>query len=147
MPRTSNNFFTDRENFKTIDKVRIVYLLVAISWFFITEIGRFVYRPFIYSNGINDYGIADSVGNFGGIIVQIFVMLAFFNSPRKKAFRVILFLVAGYIAYEIVQPFLPRGVFDWLDIYGTLIGGVIATIIYYFISKLIKKNKVFYKFQ
>jgi len=142
----SRNIFTDKENFKTIDSVRIVYLLVAIAWFFITETGRFVYRPYIYRNHINDFGIADSIGNLGGIIVQIFAMLTFFNPPNNKAFRVILFLVVGYIVYEIIQPYLPRGVFDWLDVYGTIIGGAIASVFYLLIIKVIKNNKVFFKF-
>lgn len=146
MAEPKNSVFTNSEKFRTIDTYRIVYLLTAGIWFFVTEAGRFIYRPFIYSNHINDYGIADSIGNSGGIIVQIFVMLAFFNSPRNKVFRVILFLVAGYIVYEIAQLYLPRGVFDWLDVYGTIIGGIVAAFIYFLISKVIRKNKVYYKF-
>ena len=60
-------------------------------------------------------------------------MLAILNSPRKKVFRVIGFIVIGYILYEILQPYLPRGVFDWKDIYGTLIGGVISLFILFLI--------------
>jgi len=142
----SNNFFTEKEQFRTIDTFRIVYLLTAVLWFFITEAGRFIYRPFIYANHINDYGIADSIGNSSGIIVQIFFMLAVLNSPRNKAFRVIAFLTFGYIFYEIVQPYLPRGTFDWLDIYGTVIGGMIAVVFYLILSKIIKTKKVFYRF-
>ncbi len=142
----SNNFFTDRERFKTIDTNRIVYFLTALFWFLITESGRYIYRPFIYSNNINDYGIADSIGNLGGIIVQIYFSLTIFNSPPQKVFRVIVFLVIGYIFYEIVQPYLPYGVFDWKDIYGTLIGGLIALLFFLILNKIIKKNKVIYKF-
>ena len=140
----NNNFFTDKESIKTIDSKRIIYFLIAVLFFFLTEIGRNIYRPFIYSNNIDDYGIADSIGNSGGIIVQIFFMLAILNSPRKKVFHVIGFIVIGYILYEILQPYLPRGVFDWKDIYGTLIGGVISLLILLFIKKIVK-NKVIYE--
>ncbi|MFC2088322.1 hypothetical protein ACFLSX_01880 [Calditrichota bacterium] len=142
----SNNFFTDKEQFRTIDTYRIVYFFTAIFWFFITEAGRFIYRPFIYVNHINDFGIADSIGNSGGIIVQIFITLAVLNSPGIKVFRVITFLTIGYILYEIVQPYLPRGVFDWIDIYGTVAGGIIASLFFLILHKIIKKNKVIYKF-
>ena len=73
-------------------------------------------------------------------------MLAVFNSPRKKALRVIGFIVIGYFIYEVLQPYLPRGVFDWKDIYGTLIGGAIALLILFFVKKRVK-NKVVYEFK
>ena len=141
-----NNFFTDKAAIKTIDSLRVIYFVIAVLFFFLTEIGRNIYRPYIYSNNIDDYGIADSIGNSGGIIVQIFFMLAILNSPRKKVFRVIGFIVIGYILYEILQPYLPRGVFDWKDIYGTIIGGVISLFILFFIKKIVK-NKVIYVFK
>ncbi|MDX5585339.1 MAG: hypothetical protein QNK20_10545 [Aureibaculum sp.] len=141
-----NNFFTDKAAIKTIDSFRVIYFMIAVLFFFLTEIGRNIYRPYIYSNNIDDYGIADSIGNSGGIIVQIFFMLAILNSPRKKVFRVIGFIVIGYILYEILQPYLPRGVFDWKDIYGTIIGGVISLFILFFIKKIVK-NKVIYVFK
>jgi len=140
----NNNFFTDKASIKTIDSKRIIYFVIAVLFFFLTEMGRNIYRPYIYTNNINDYGIADSIGNSGGIIVQIFFMLAILNSPRKKVFHVIGFIVIGYIFYEILQPYLPRGVFDWKDIYGTLIGGVISLLILLFIKKIVK-NKVIYE--
>ena len=139
-----NNFFTDKASIKTIDRLRVIYFGIAVLFFFLTEIGRNIYRPYIYSNNINDYGIADSIGNAGGIIVQIFFSLALLNSPRKKVFNVIGFIVIGYILYEILQPYLPRGVFDWKDIYGTLIGGVISLLILFILKKIVK-NKVIYE--
>jgi VanZ family protein len=142
----NNNFFTDKASIKTIDRKRIIYFLIAVLFFFLTEIGRNIYRPYIYTNNIDDYGIADSIGNSGGIIVQIFFMLTILNSPRKKVFRVIGFIVIGYILYEILQPYLPRGVFDWKDIYGTLIGGVISLFVWLFVKKIVK-NKVIYEFK
>jgi len=139
------NFFTDEKAMKTIDRLRLIYFIVAVLAFFATEAGRNIYRPYIYSNGIDDYGIADSIGNSGGIVVQIFFMLAVLNSPRKKVLHVIGFVTAGYILYEFLQPFLPKGVFDWKDIYGTVIGGVISFLIILPLRKIVK-NKVIYTF-
>ena len=141
-----DNYFTNTDAIKTIDTFRLIYFATAIIWFLITETGRNIYRPFIYANNINDYGIADSIGNSGGIIVQIFFTLAVINSPRKKVYNVFILLIGGYILYEIVQPYLPRGVFDWKDVFGTLIGGIIAFIIFLILHKVIKKNNVIYKF-
>jgi len=72
-------------------------------------------------------------------------MLAILNSPRKKVFRVIGFVTVGYVVYEILQPYLPKGVFDWNDIYGTVIGGVFTFLIILLIRKIVK-NRVIYEF-
>ena len=141
-----NTFFTEKKSIKTIDRLRISYLVITILFFIITEMGRNIYRPFIYSNDINDYGIADSIGNSGGIVVQIFFSLLILNSQKKKVFNVVGFITIGYILYELLQPYLPRGVFDWKDIYGTLIGGVLSLIIWLTLSKVIR-NKVIYTFK
>lgn len=144
--KNSKNFFTDKESIRTIDTKRIVYLIVSILSFLGTEFGRFVYRPYIYENNINDFGLADSVGNWGGIVVQIFFGLTLINPPYKKGFRLIGFFVAGYIVYEFLQPILPKGTFDWQDIFGTLIGGVLGLILYLIIHRSIKQNKVLHIF-
>ena len=144
--RSVGLFFTDREAFRTIDLFRLLYATTAVAAFLLTEAGRSVYRPYIYSNGINDFGIADSMGNLGGIVVQIFFSLAILNSQRNKAFNVIGFLVAGYILYEIVQPYLPKGVFDWKDIIGTIIGGFVSVLVLVLLRLIVRDNRVFIKF-
>ena len=141
-----NEFFTDKQNLKTIDTYRITYVAIFIVAFIFTEIGRFIYRPYIYSNNINDCGIADTVGNWGGIIVQIFLSLAILNSPKQKAYRVVAFITFGYTVYEIIQPILPRGTYDILDIYGTIVGGIFSTIIFLFVHFFIKENRIIYRF-
>jgi hypothetical protein len=144
--KSKNNFFLDKENIRRLDTFRIIYFVMFLLSFGLTEIGRFVYRPFIYENNINDFGIADSMGNLGGIIVQLFFGLTIFNSTKKKGFRLISFFIIGYILYEIAQTFLPKGVFDWKDIYGTFIGGIIGLLLFLLIHKVVKKNKIIYRF-
>ena len=144
--RSIGLLFTDREAFRTIDLLRLLYAATAVAAFLVTEAGRSVYRPYIYRNGINDLGIADSMGNLGGIVVQVFFSLAILNSPKNKAFNVIGFLVVGYVLYEFVQPYLPKGVFDWRDIYGTIIGGVVAVIVLFLMRLIVRNNQVFIKF-
>ena len=139
------NIFTSPKAIRTIDLLRIIYLITAVFAFFFTEAGRFVYRPYIYENNINDFGLADSVGNWGGIIVQVFFMLAIFNSPFRKFINLLLFIVVGYILYEALQTVLPRGVFDWKDVYGSIIGGFISLIIFYLYHYFFKeKNKIYF---
>jgi hypothetical protein len=144
--KKSENFFLDKERFKIIDTLRILYFVIFLLSFALTEIGRNIYRPYIYQNNISDFGIADSIGNLVGIIVQIFFGLTIINSLLKKGIRIIFFFMIGYIIYEIAQPILPRGTFDLKDIYGTLIGGVFALIIFIMSHKLMRNNKVLTSF-
>jgi hypothetical protein len=139
-----DNIFLDKGKIKVIDTFRIYYFIIFVLSFLFTEIGRNVNRPFIYENKIDDYGLADSIGNWGGIIVQIFFGLAIFNPNKKKGIRLILFFTIGYIIYEILQPIMPRGVFDWKDVYGTFIGGFISLLAflilhYFFKTRILKK--------
>ena len=120
----------------------MLYGVAAIAAFLVTEIGRSVYRPYIYEAGINDLGIADSIGNLGGIVVQIMVSFAILNPRGRKAYNVIGFLVVGYIAYEFLQPHLPRGVFDWKDVYGTIIGAAVSIVVLLLIRSLVRNNRV-----
>ena len=55
-----------------IDSRRIIFFLTFVFMFFFTEIGRKIYRPYIYSNGIFDFWIADTIGNFTGTITIIY---------------------------------------------------------------------------
>lgn len=144
--KSQNNFFLDKEKIRTIDTIRIIYFVIFLISFGLTEIGRFIYRPFIYENNLSDFGLADSMGNLGGIIVQIFFGLALINSTKKKGLRIISFFVIGYILYEVIQPILPKGVFDWKDIYGTIIGGLIGMLMFLLIHKIIKPNKIIIRF-
>ncbi len=67
------DWLTTPSRFLVPDPRRLVLLLVGVGAFAATEFGRHIYRPWAYARGLSDFGLADSVGNLGGIIVQIFV--------------------------------------------------------------------------
>lgn len=110
------------ERFLKPGRVRFSFLFIAAIAYFVTEFGRFVYRPYVRRNDISDFGLADSIGNLGGIVVQIFITVAAMNSTKKQSYRIAFLLAVGYVVYEFLQPVLPKGVFDWNDVYGTLLG-------------------------
>ena len=144
--KSKDNFFIDKEKLRTIDTVRIIYFFTFLFSFILTKFGQTTYRSYIYENKIEDFGIADSIGNSGGILVQIFFGLAILNPSRKKGLRLIVFFILGYILYEFAQLILPKGVFDWQDIYGTLIGGVVGIFVFLLIHWMVKRNKTIMKF-
>ncbi len=114
--------FSSKERLLQPSRTRLAFLLLAIAAFGVTEFGRYVYRPYAWRNNLNDLGLADCVGNLGGIGVQIFLGLAVLNATRKQSYRLAVFFAAGYILYEFAQPYLPKGVFDWKDVLATVIG-------------------------
>lgn len=142
----SDNFFIDKEKIRTIDTIRIIYFFIFIISFIITKFGQTTYRTYIYEHKIEDFGIADSIGNSGGILVQIFFGLAIFNPSRKKGLRLIVFFILGYILYEVAQLILPKGVFDLQDIYGTIIAGIGGIAIFLMTHVMVKTNKSYIKF-
>jgi glycopeptide antibiotics resistance protein len=135
------SYFSDKNRIKIFDALRLTYFVTFLLSFALTEIGRYIYRPYIYENSINDFGLADSMGNLGGIVVQIFFGLSVLNSTRKKGLRLISFFTIGYVVYEVLQLYLPKGTFDWKDIYGTLIGGVFSLLLFLLIHAAIKVKK------
>jgi hypothetical protein len=121
-----------------ITNERKIFFGIFISMFIITEIGRKIYRPYIYSNHIFDFWIADTIGNFTGTIAIIFFDLAGVNPSYKIGRWLILFITFGLIVYELVQYILPgRNTCDWRDIVATIVAGFISFGLY----ELIYKNK------
>ena len=53
-------FFSETRIFKP-GPMRGVYFVTFAIFFTLTEIGRQVYRPFVYENGINDLGFASQL--------------------------------------------------------------------------------------
>ena len=120
--------FTTPERFRRFSRRRLVFLGAAIPALVLTEAVRRGLRPSLRPDDGFALTLANSIGNLGGVVVQILVSLALLNPTRVQAVRVIAFIVTGYVAYEFLQPVLPRGTFDGNDILATLIGGVLIAL-------------------
>lgn len=95
--------------------------------FVITEIGRKIYRPYIYAHNIFDFWIADTIGNFTGTIAIVFFDLAITYPLRVPGRTFIAFITGGLIVYELVQYVLPgRNTCDWRDIIATIVAGALS---------------------
>lgn len=120
------NFFTDKSNIFEPAPIRLVYLGMGVVSYIVTEVFRLRLRPVFRAVEFNDHGFSDSIGNGGGIMVQIFLTFALLNPNRNQSYRLAAFLSAGYIVYEFAQPYLPKGTFDWNDVYATVLGYLLA---------------------
>ena len=119
-------WLSSRERLLEPSRSRATFLLIGSMAFAATEFGRFICRPYVRSHAINDFGITDSIGNLGGILVMIFLGCAALNPTRSQSFRLAAFYSVGFVVYEFFQPILPKGVFDWMDVIGTGIGYLIS---------------------
>jgi hypothetical protein len=126
----------DKERFLVVNKIRISFFVFFLFTFVITEIGRYIYRPYIYSNNFFDFWIADTIGNFTGTMAVIFFNLSISNPGFNPGRLFILLITTGLIIYELVQGILPgTNTLDWRDIIATIVAGFISWGIYEVIWK------------
>ncbi len=103
-------------------KKRLYYLIIDII---ILLLMIKVYRPYIYSNSINDFHIADSIPSFLGVLIMSNII---YLNDKNLEYDFLLYLcpTIGLIIYEFLQYYLHVGTFDINDIIFTLIGGIIV---------------------
>src|SRR4051812_31120721 len=107
---------------------RSINLLVGLGALLLTELGRHVYRPFIYAREIYDFHVADTMGNSAGTLTTIFVMLAVFSPAEEFDDRIIVSATVGLVLYELGQPLMGNPVDPW-DVAATLIAGVSSRVL------------------
>jgi hypothetical protein len=130
-------FFSKNRIFK-LGPMRGVYFITFAFFFILTEIGRQIYRPYVYKNGIKDLGVADVIGNLLGTVAVIFFGLGLNHANRVQSIRVIVFITVGITIYESLQPVLPRGVLDWKDVISTPIAGLFSLMLVLVLWRVVK---------
>ena len=119
---------------------------IAISAYFLTEMARSFYRPYIYVNEINDWVIADTIGNSLGTVTAIFMILTMSGQGSNWDWRLVGVVIAGLIGYETLN-LTGNHPFDLNDVLATLIFGGISMLVYGYIlgkygrSDTIRKGK------
>lgn len=108
---------------------RLAYLMLFVVAFCLTELGRYVYRPFVYERGLSDFGLADTMGNHLGAVTLVFFILFVMHATRVESYIVLGVVTFGYVGYELAQRLLPGSTSDPKDIVASLIGGVIALLL------------------
>jgi hypothetical protein len=121
-------FFSRNRIFK-LGPIRGIYFILFAFFFIVTEVGRGIYRPYVYQNAINDFGFADVIGNLLGTVAVIFFCLGVSHSNRVQSIRGTIFVTVGITIYELLQPILPKGVLDWKDVISTPIAGLFSLIL------------------
>lgn len=117
------------------NRYKVVNLLVGATALLVYElVARPFYRPYIYSNHINDFHIADTLGNSLGTIAMIFILLFFLSHEKSKGKPVIILGIISLVIYEIAQPLLGKPIDIW-DILATLATGAMCFMAFNFLVK------------
>ena len=96
---------------------------MLICFFCVNFLGTTLYRHYIYSQNLYDYHLADVMGNIFGVVCVTFLFILLSRESRWVHQVKIAFVVCvGLITYELLQKILPWQTFDYLDIYGSLVG-------------------------
>lgn len=122
-----------------LTKERIINLTVGFSAVLIYEfLARPIYRPYIYSNNINDLHLADTIGNSLGTIATIFIIIGFIGQGKNQNIFLIKTITISVTLYEFAHPLLGKVIDPW-DIIATILTGILCLmlykLIYYTLSK------------
>ena len=132
------DLFLNKNRFLKLGPIRGVYFVLFAFFFLLTEIGREIYRPYIYRNRIDDFGFADVVGNLLGTVAIIFFDLGIIHATRRQGIRLVAFVTLGVAVYELLQPVLPRGVLDWKDVVSTFVAGLFSLVMLLAVWRVVK---------
>jgi hypothetical protein len=109
---------------------RLSNLSIGFAALLILEfIARPIYRPYIYKNNINDFHLADTLGNTLGVMAAIFVLIGFIGQGKTQHLFLIKTITVAMVIYEIGQPLLGKPIDPW-DIVATIITGGICLVLY-----------------
>jgi hypothetical protein len=126
---TLKDFRKELKNWK-FTKYKAINFAIGISALLIYEfIGRPIYRPYIYNNKINDFHIADTLGNTFGTVPTIFFLIAILSNEPIKGNYLIKLGTFSVIVYELAHPLLGKPIDIW-DIIATIMAGFISYVIY-----------------
>ena len=119
-------YLVSRGDYTTLKKIT---LTIGVSAFFLTEMARSFYRPYIYANDINDWVVADTIGNSLGTVAAIFMILTMSGRGTSWDWRLVAMVIAGLIGYEMLN-LLGDHPFDVNDVVATIVFGSISIVIY-----------------
>lgn len=112
--------------------VGLIGLLFTIAGF----LGKSVYRDFVYSNHVNDYGFAGFLPSYFYVVGFSFLLLI---RPTQFPKSIIAIVTIFSLLFEVKQ-WISSQVFDFYDCIASLIGGITALLVLKFIRKQQQKS-------
>ena len=126
-------------------KRRIINMAVGLSSVLLYEAARAYYRPFIYSNAINDFHIADTLGNSLGTVAVVIVFTSLLGHDGARDLFLIRTVTISVLVYELAHPLLGKSIDIW-DMAVTVLAGVFCEGLYKLLHKqspnVMNKNEI-----
>jgi hypothetical protein len=135
------DFKTELKNWK-FTKYKVINFAIGISALLFYEfIGRPIYRPYIYTNKINDFHIADTLGNTFGTMPTIFFLIAILSNDTTKGNYLVKLGTFSVVIFELAHPLLGKPIDIW-DIVATVLTGFMSYLIYNRIFRNTNKSSI-----
>mgnify|MGYP005997315163 FL=1 len=106
--------------------IRIVFIITGATFLALIHIGDTYYRDWVYSNQIADFGLANYLPSITGTLTAIFLLIGLSKESFTKAPSTAFWVMVGCVIYEVMQPTLGTGVFDWQDLVAVVTTGCIV---------------------
>jgi hypothetical protein len=135
-----SEFYSELKNWK-LTGYKAINFAIGVSGLLIYEfLARPIYRPYIYENKINDFHIADTIGNTFGTLPTLFFLTAILSNDTVKGNFLIKLGTFSVIVFELAHPLLGKPIDIW-DIIATAITGIISYLLYNSIFRKMKYEK------
>lgn len=119
-------------------RYKAINFAIGISALLIYEfVGRPIYRPYIYKHKLNDFHIADTLGNTFGTMPTLFFLIAILSHETTKGNYLLQLGTFSVVIFELAHPLLGKPIDIW-DIIATIATGFISYFIYNSIFKTSK---------
>lgn len=106
------------------------YLILSIIIVFPGLLLSIIYRPYIYANNINDFGIADTIGSFVAVLGFCFFVWGIKEySNKEKNKQIIIATLIYSFGWELFGYLGIYVTYDKKDIIAALISGLITFLI------------------
>lgn len=109
-----------------MDNHKPIFLTIGGLGLLLTILGDLFYRPWVYKNGIGDFGFVYVYPSITGTIAAVFLLTAFAKGNFSYIFKCACGVVIGCLLYECIQPVLSTGVFDVNDVIAIFATGSIC---------------------
>lgn len=124
-----------------MNKCQKIYLTISVSAVITGQFLTHTYRPFIYSNNIFDFGLADTIGSLVSVIGLCFLFWTFKSYSNKEKNRHIIITVLTYsLIWEPMGLIGLHGTFDWKDIVASFISGLLTFLLKEIVDKKSNTN-------
>lgn len=126
---TFEDFKAELKNWR-LTKYKAINFAIGLSALLIYEfVGRPIYRPYIYANKINDFHIADTLGNTLGTLPTLFFLIAILSNDTVKGNYLLKLGTFSIVLFELAHPLLGKPIDIW-DIAATILTGILSYLVY-----------------